>query len=238
MNVVDWGIFLFIILGGFVGFKRGFTKSLVSCVGFTGIAVLAFLLKNPLSVLFYENLPFFKFGGIFKGITSLNILLYEIIAFFIVVAVLTILWKILLFATSIFEGILTATVVLGIPSKILGAIIGLIENYVVVFIVLFIMTLPVFDLSIVKDSKWGNPILHHTPVLAGMVEKTMNVIDDFMSLKEKYQTATNSNQFNLETLDLFLHYHVIDIQSVEKLIEKDKLEIEGIDTILNKYRTS
>ena len=236
MNVVDWVILIFILFGGLIGFKRGFTKSLVSCLGFISIVVLAFLLKNPLSVLFYENLPFFKFGGILKGITSLNILLYEVIAFLIVLAVLSFILKIITLATSIFEGILTATVVLGIPSKILGAIVGFIENYIITFILLFILTLPMFGVEMVHESKWGNYILHNTPILSGMVEKTINVIDDFVSLKEKYKTATNSNQFNLETLDLFLHYHIIEIDSVEKLIEKDKLEIDGIENLLNKYR--
>lgn len=236
MSIVDWIIFAFILFGALLGFKRGFTRAVVSCVGFVGVVVLAFLLKNPLSVIFYENLPFFKFGGVLKGVTSLNILLYEILAFLVVFAVLMILLRVLMMVTSIFERILNATIVLGIPSKILGAIVGIFENYVLAFIILFVLTLPVFRLDAVQQSKWSNQILHNTPILSGMVEKTMHVVDDFVSLKEKYENATDSNQFNLETLDLFLNYRVVDIESVEKLIEKDKLEIEGIETVLSKYR--
>ena len=84
MNIIDIGIILIIIMGGIVGFKRGFFNQLVSSIGFFVIVVLSFLLKNPLSVFLYEHLPFFKFGGIIKGVTVLNIFLYEIIAFIII----------------------------------------------------------------------------------------------------------------------------------------------------------
>ena len=58
MNIVDVIIILLIAFGGVMGFKRGFTRSLVSALGTIAIVVLAFLLKNPVSVLLYENLPF------------------------------------------------------------------------------------------------------------------------------------------------------------------------------------
>ena len=75
MKIVDIVILIIILLGAVIGFKRGFTRSLVSALGFIVIAILAYFLKNPLSILLYENLPFFKFGGILKGVTVLNIAL-------------------------------------------------------------------------------------------------------------------------------------------------------------------
>ena len=55
-------------------------------------------------------------------------------------------------------------------------------------------------------------------------------------IKEKYETTPDSNQFNYETLDLFLKYKVIDVKSVEKLMEKDKLKLLGVETLLEKYK--
>ena len=72
MNIVDIIIIVVIILGALTGFIRGFFKETVMFLGTILVVVLAFILKNPLSVILYENLPFFGFGGI----TSLNILLY------------------------------------------------------------------------------------------------------------------------------------------------------------------
>ena len=68
----------------------------------------------------YEKLPFFNFGGIFKGVTVLNILIYELIAFFVVLAVLFVLLRIFTFFSFMIEKILDLTIILGIPSKILG----------------------------------------------------------------------------------------------------------------------
>ena len=106
MNIVDVLIILIIVAGGLIGFRKGFTEELVSFVGVILVVVLSFLLKNPVSAFLYEHLPFFNFGGALKGITSLNILLYEIIALLIVMSVLLVILKITTLATRVFEKLL------------------------------------------------------------------------------------------------------------------------------------
>lgn len=236
MNIVDLCIILFIIAGGFIGFKRGFIKELVSCVGFTIVVVAAFLLKNPVSVFLYEHLPFFKFGGVLKGVTVLNILLYEIIAFLVIFGLLMVILKAVLLATTLFEAILNATIVLGIPSKILGAMLGIVQYFILAFIILYVISLPFFHVDFIEESKLKNKILTSTPILSSFVDKGFKVVDEFASLKEKYESDTNANHFNLETLDLFLKYDVVTIESVERLVEMDKLVIDNIDSVLMKYK--
>ena len=237
MNIVDLIIIIFILFGAVLGFKRGFTKSLVSALGFIATVVLAFLLKNPVSVMLYENLPFFKFGGVLKGVTVLNIALYEILAFVIVLAILGIVLKLLLFATSIFEKVLNATIILGIPSKILGAVVGVIEFFVIAFAALYALSLPVFNLDILNESKLKDKILNNTPILSGFVDDGMKVVDEFASIKDKYNdNNSNAEEFNKEVLDLFLKYDVVKVESIDKLVEKDKLQINNIEEILMKYR--
>ena len=70
MNIVDTIILLGLFLGAATGFVRGFFKQIVIFLGTILVVVLAFLIKNPLSTIMYQNLPFFKFGGL----TALNIL--------------------------------------------------------------------------------------------------------------------------------------------------------------------
>ena len=77
LNIVDAIIILTILLGGVIGFKEGAIKKLTSIIGLVIVVVLSFMFKNPLSVFFYENLPFFDLWGVFKGIQVLNILFYE-----------------------------------------------------------------------------------------------------------------------------------------------------------------
>lgn len=237
MEIVDIIILIIILFGAVIGFKRGFTRSLVSALGFIVIAILAFFLKNPLSVLLYENLPFFKFGGILKGVTVLNIALYELLAFVIVLAILGIALKILMVATSLFEKLLKMTIILGIPSKIMGALVGAVEAFVIVFVALYVVSLPIFNISFIENSKWKNQILNNTPVLSAFSKKTMGVVNEFAGIKEKYEDNNkNAEEFNKEVLDLFLKYDVVKVSSIDKLVEKGKLQINNIEEILMKYR--
>lgn len=237
MNIVDLVIIILIIFGAILGFKRGFTRSLVSALGLIVIVVLAFLLKNPVSVFLYEHLPFFEFGGLIKGVTVLNIALYELLAFMIVLAILGILLKVLTIVTSIFEKILNITIILGIPSKILGAIVGGLEWFVIVFIGLYILNMPMFSIKEVGESSLAGSILNGTPLLSNVVSDMTKVVEEFTIIKDRYQdTGVNAEHFNKETLDLFLKYDVVTIEAVDKLVNANKLKMDNIEEILNKYR--
>jgi len=230
--MADIIIFIALAFGVVLGFKKGFFGSLIDFVGGFLILILAFLFKNPISIFMYSNFPFFNIGGI----AVLNILLYELIAFLIVYSVLMIIYRVIIGATTIFEKFLTMTVVFGIPSKLLGAIVGLLDGFVFVFIALYILTLPVFNIEILNDSKMAKGILENTPILSSLADKTVDVIVEFKDLKEKYDVEEDNDKLNLEALDLFLKYEIIDVDSVEKLIDKDKLQISNIESVLKKYR--
>ena len=84
MNIVDAVIILFLLLGTVIGFKQGVLKKTVSYIGLIVIIILSFSLKNYVSVFMYENLPFFNFWGLLTGLEILNVILYELIAFFLI----------------------------------------------------------------------------------------------------------------------------------------------------------
>jgi len=223
MNILDIGIIIFLILGAIVGFKRGFTRELVEAVGFIAIVVLAYLFKNPLSVLFYEHLPFFKLGFL-KGAEVLNIIIYEILAFCVLLLIFNILLKILLKITNLFEKILNATIILSIPSKLLGAVIGIFHHYVLVFVILYVLTLTCFDYDFVSKSDYREKIVEDTPVLSDLVDDSVKVVEEFKKLKNKYEDNTISEyEFNCSALQLFLKYKLVDDDSITKLIESGKI---------------
>lgn len=224
MNIVDIVILILLGFGALIGFKRGFTRQLVSLIGIFAILIFSFLLKNPISVFLYNNLPFFNFGGIFKDITVLNILVYEVVAFFIVFIVLTIIFKILLKITKVFEKILTATIILGIPSKILGAILGVVQNLIYIFIVLYILSLPTFNISIINDSKVANTILEKTPILNSVCDETLAVFNEVIELKEDYETTTDVGKFNQNALDIMIEKGIITKENAQNLLDKGKIK--------------
>lgn len=240
MSLIDIAILILILFGALIGFKRGFTRELVDCVGLIACLVLAYLFKNPVSMFFYNHLPFFTFGGIIKGVTVLNILVYEVLAFLITFSIFRIILSVIKLVTKVFEGILKATIILGIPSKILGAIIGAIKWVIISYIVLFVLALPIFNTNYINESKICSKLLNYTPILSNITDKTLTVFNEFSLLKDKYDNKDiDVNQFNLDALDLFLKYDVIDIASADNLYQKGKFKtIQNIDSVLNKYRNS
>ena len=238
MSIVDILIIIFIITGAAVGAKDGFMKSLIKLTGLSVVLTLSYLLKNPVSELYMNIFPFFPFGGVIKGLTVLNIAVYELLAFASLCAIFTVILKIVLKATGIFEKLVSLTIILGVPSKILGGILGLIKNYVITFFVLYYLAMPNFyDVSVVKNSKIKEPILKNTPILSTKAKNISDVIYEFTSLTEKYKNSSSTNEFNLETLDLFLKYKITTPENIRKLSENGKIKIAGLDEVLKKYET-
>jgi len=234
LSFVDAIILLIILLGGVIGFKEGVIKRLTSVIGLVIVVVLSFMLKNFVSVIFYENLPFFNLWGVFKGIQVVNIVFYEVLAFIIVSSVLMIIYRVLLMITGIVEKILKATIILSIPSKILGFFVGLIENYIWVYIGLFILTLPVFNISDIYESKMAMFILKETPILSTYTGKTIEIYQEIYDIIDNKGNKT-TEQVNEEALDVMLKYEIVTVESADKLIEKNKIEIRD-KSFIDKYR--
>lgn len=224
MNVVDVIIIALLILGGVAGFKAGVIKKLTDFIGMFVVIILAFYLKNYISVIMYENLPFFNFFGLINGIDALNILLYEVIAFLVIFIALLFVLKVVLTLTGLVEKILKATVILSIPSKLLGIVVGVIEMYVYLFLILVIVSLPIFDSSFLKDSKMNNFILNNTPVLSGVSEEIIDIYGDVYNIIDNRKNKTNE-QLNEEILKVLIDKKVVTKESAKKLVDKNKIHI-------------
>lgn len=235
ITIFDAIIILFIMLGAVSGFKRGVIKSVVNFVGTFASIIIAFYLKNPLSVFMYTYLPFFKFKGIFEGISVLNILIYELIAYLIVLSVLFAILKVILKVSGIIEKILDATIILGIPSKILGLIFGTIEAYLFVYVVLFAVNQIPNTTNLIADSNVGKTILEHTPILSGMMEETFGSINEIYEIADEYKN-NDSKETNEKAFEILLKNNVLTPENAEKLVEKGKIDINNANEIIKKYQ--
>ncbi|MBQ9854253.1 MAG: CvpA family protein [Bacilli bacterium] len=234
LNIVDFIILLVILLGGLIGFKEGAIKKTASIVGLVLVVVLSFILKNYLSVIFYENLPFFNLWGMFKGIQVVNIVFYELVAFLLVSAVLSIAYRVILTITGIVEKVLKATIILSIPSKIIGGIIGILENYIWVYLFLFIFTLPFMRINDLYESKISMFILKETPILSKYTNKTVDIYSDLYNIIDNKEGKSNE-KVNEEAMDLMLKYEIITVESADKLIRMKKVDIND-KSFIDKYR--
>ncbi len=238
MNIIDIIIILILLMGGIIGFKNGVIRQTVSFVGFFIVVILSYFLKDFVSVILYKFVPFFSFSGSLAGVTTLNILIYEVIAFLLVYVILMAIYHFIVRVTRIVETILKFTVILGIPSKLLGMVVGFIETYIMVFIGLYCLSLPIFQIPMMNESGVRNTILNHTPGLSSAVSKSLNVVNEFADLKEKYKDTTNKNELNKETLDLFLKYNVVRYDTAKELVDSGKLKIDGVESVFQKYEGS
>lgn len=233
MNIVDILILVVLISGAFLGFARGFFKQSVMFVGTILVVLLSFIFKNPLSLIMYKNLPFFKFGGL----TSLNILLYETLAFIIALVVLSIVLFVIIKITGIVESVLKITVVLAIPSKILGLIVGVIQSVVVLYVFLFLVSLPILKVPYVNDSKYAKIILEKTPFISRITDGVVKTFDEISKFSdENLNKNYDSKKANKEMLEIMLKNKVITVENVRILSDKSKIEVDNINELLEKYK--
>ncbi len=222
MNIVDVIIILTLALGAILGFKRGLIKSTVILLGTILVFYLAFKLKSPVATLLYQNFPFFDFDGI----KSLNLLLYEGIAFIILLVVLFILLKILIIVSGIIEKMLKMTVILAIPSKLLGMVVGFLHSYVIIYIVLLLVSFPVFNLKIVKESKGREMMLNYTPLLSNITNKTIETFDKIFDITEEEIKDIKKENADQAILEILKESGIIAKENIVKLIEEGKLKEE------------
>lgn len=231
-NIVDIIIIIFILLCGVVGYKRGVFKQLVLCVGLILIFYLAYKFKDPVGEFFLLRLPIFDFPNLFKGVVTLNIIVYQTLAFVLVLAVLLLIFDFILSITGLFEKLLRITIILGIPSKILGFIGGLLEGYVVAFVILFFLTQPAFSFQFFQDSNLSQKILTSSPVLTDITKDTVEVVKEIYALKDEKDTKL----LNQKSLDIMLEHGMVTYDTAKKLSDEGKINFEGIDEVLNKHR--
>lgn len=221
--IVNIVIIAVIVLEIIIGFNRGFLKSIIKFLGGIVALVLAFLLKGPLAIVMYSHLPYFKFGGIFKGVSSLNIIIYEIIAFIILFIVLKIVISLVAKVTGLVEKLLSLIFIIGIPSKILGALVGLVKSLVILYFLAFgfkfVCNLGNVDLkpSLADD-------IVELPILKNTFGNILGSFDEIRELAKEYEGSKDKEEFNNRVLDILIEYNIITEENLDILINNGKID--------------
>ena len=240
MAAIDIVVLLLLVMFGVVGWKQGIIKEAVQLVGMIIILVIAFMFKGELGNIFCKWLPFFNFNGSpVEGMTTLNILLYQVLGFVIIFTVLYAIYTIILKLSGVFQKILDWTIILLIPSKIGGLIIGLLEGYILLFVLLLIITgLPANYTSNFTNSNLVQTIVYKTPILSSASKDVTNSMKDiYVLVDEVAQKKITTNEANLKTVDIMLKYDLVTPKTVEQLVILDKLKgIKGINKVIDKYK--
>lgn len=225
-NLVDIIIVLLLISGFITGYKKGLIKQTISTIGLIVIVVLAFLLKNDLSIFLYKKCPFFTVG-LLKNYSSLNILLYELISFFILFCIFSIIVNIILKITGIAEKILDDSSIFRTLFKILGGLLGCLEAYVSIFIILLILSMPIFSLNFTKymnRSKLRKHIMNNTILISNVSEPLVKTIESINALE--IQKNIGKEEFNCKTIEIFKKNKIVSEESLKYLKKNKKIDIK------------
>lgn len=233
MELADIIIAVLLILFAIVGFNRGVFKSLVTFLGFIIAIFAAYAFKNYLGDILVLNLPFISLSS-FGEISTLNIIMYQAIAFVIMLMIFGLIYKFLIVITGILEKLLNATIILGIPSKILGMIFGFLEGYVIIYLVLFFLTQPFLDFKLLDNSKYVPKILNETPIVSSYATNSLRVFNevrDLLNIEDKEKA-------DQELARVILKEKVISAEVMQELVDSNKISIDGIQEIINTYTVS
>ena len=235
MNVVDIIILALLLLGALEGFKKGAIRSLVTLIGTIIVVIVAYYLKDYVASIFLKYLPFFNYSGSFDGLVTLNILVYEAIAYVLVFAILSSVLTLFIKVSGIIEKVLNATIILGIPSKIIGFFLGLIESIVFGFIILFVLLQFNVTQTWIINSKVATAIINKTPYIGNMVNDTYEAVEEINKLHQKYKDTDDMDAYNGEILKIMLEKKVIKKDLALSLVENKKLDFNGAKEIIESY---
>lgn len=227
---VDILLIIFIVLGTFAGTRRGLIKTAVGFIGLVAIVILSYSLKTPLANFLIDNFPFFNFSGAIEGLTSLNILIYNVISFVVIFILLYCVLNIVLALTGFIDTLLKFTVIWIIPSKIGGAILGFLESWVFLFLVVFVLEQFNITNSLIKDSSVANIILNNTPIIGNYLSGASNAAYEIYEGVEEYtsdETKTTTD-LNLYILQIQINNGIISKQKAQELLDIGKINLGNV----------
>lgn len=171
--MLDLLILIILAAGLVVGLKRGFIVQVLHLTSFIIALIVAYIYYKPLAEKFVLWIPY-------PGVTdagSLAIMIdrldldrtfYQVLAFALIFFVVKFALQIL---ASIFD-FLAYLPVLKSLNKLLGAALGFVEYYLLLFIVLYVLVLLPLDFiqSRMSSSILAKLILEHTPIITKMFQ--------------------------------------------------------------------
>ena len=227
MNVLDIIIVFIFLLGMIAGYKTGFLKGIISLVGISVILFVAFLFRSNLAGILLKICPFFTFNGIYKGISSLNILIYEGIAFMAIFIFLLGFLAIILSITGLIQKLIDISIVLTLPSKILSIIVGAINALVITFVMLFVLLNINPTRKYVYNSYISKVIMERTVILSKVTTNNYLAYEEINDVVKECQKDKDKKKCNTDVANTMIKYDIVSKNEVEELIIIRKLK--GID---------
>ncbi|WP_019414204.1 CvpA family protein [Paenisporosarcina sp. TG20] len=171
--MLDIVIVFLLVAGIFIGAKRGLIVQLIHMTGFILALVVAYTYYKPLAEKFVLWIPYPTVDSSSRLTFAIDRLdldqtFYQLIAFALIFFIVKFTMQLI---ASMFD-FLSYLPVLGIISRIAGAILGFIEFYILLFIVIYVIALLPIDLfqTLIENSSLVDTLLNKTPYFSETVK--------------------------------------------------------------------
>ncbi|MBT2582472.1 CvpA family protein [Planococcus sp. ISL-109] len=172
--MLDLILLVLLLAGVLIGFKRGLVLQFFHMVGFVVALIVAYTYFRPLAENFVLWVPYPTVDDssrIAIAVEQLNLdeTFYQLLAFAIIFFTVKFL---LMLIASMFDFVKYIPV-LGFLSRILGAVLGFIEAYVLLFFAVYVFALLPIDgiQNQIENSGIARALLEHTPYFSEKVKE-------------------------------------------------------------------
>lgn len=228
MNYVDIIVLVLLVLGFLNGYRKGAIKSAFGLIGLVVVTILAYTFKGKLASWLITFMPFYDFGGIFTGVKSINIMVYEILSFILIFVILYCILAIILNVAGVIDKLLKKNIILAIPDKIIGALIGFIESALYVFVIVFVLSqIPLTQDAVIK-SRFGVPILERTPIVRVVFANSSLAAEEIYKVSKDYAYNDDKTGYNVEVLNILIKYRIVTSKEVQNLVDAKKLDLTDV----------
>lgn len=212
MGYVDILVCFILILGVYLGFQRGIFKELGDFLSLFIAMLLSYPASLGLSKLLYKVLPFFNFSGKVKGIKAVNIILWRVIIYLVVLFFLLAVIDRILIKTGIKEKITDSSVEASVVSKILGALFSMPLVILFLYNVALLVNVPNIKIKEFDNSKSKKIILEKTLVISKLNER--------IYYSEEYAKRLIYSKYNTSKTFKLVNKNIINNTITNKLISR------------------
>lgn len=220
--IVNSVIILFLVMGVYDGYKKGFIEGLFRLAGAIVALVLAYMFKDKLSVLLYTHLPFIKLGGLFRGVSVINILIYELIAFVLIFIVAILVVDLVVKTSGLVEKLLKIIPLFDVLNGILGALIGFLQTIVILYFVIFVFKFGCNLFGFQLQPSLADNVLE-IKILDEKFGSTISSFNEIAALSKTYENSKDKTELNNKSIDILLKYGIISKENLDILIKNGKI---------------
>ncbi|MFQ9923375.1 MAG: CvpA family protein [Beduini sp.] len=193
--ILDIIVIGFLLISMLVGYFRGFTTRFFSFILSILAFFLAFILSKPVSLLFTFQIRI-SGGAISEVLKGFYPLIYQVIAFIILLVIFMILKVVILFVfRNTIKRFIDTLAFSRFIDGILGSALSLVEGLIFTFIALCVMMMP-----FIKD---GNKIIDNSTIASHILDLVPEASKQLNALSDTYNLTKNLDfsSFSLEKLD-------------------------------------